>query len=90
MVDDDGSSSELIGQVETTVGALMGAPRQVFESDLGSPQKGKIIVRTEAVNDANSQNYAKFKLKWRNLNNLSKGFIGIGKKRMAVRFEIGR
>ena len=30
MVDDDGSGSELIGQIETTVGALMGAPNQVF------------------------------------------------------------
>ena len=90
MVDDDGSGSELIGYIETTVGALMGAPNQVFESDLGTPQQGKIIVRTEAVNDAVSQNYAKFVLKWSNLNNLSKGFIGIGKKRMAVRFEIGR
>ena len=61
----------------------------MYERELGSANKGNIIVRAEAV-AAGAEDYAKFKLKWQNLNNLSNGFIGIGRKRMAVRFEIGR
>ena len=34
--------------------------------------------------------YARFDMCWSNLNNLSKGFLGMGKKRMTVWFQIGR
>ena len=92
IVDDDGSGSyDLIGSIETTMGAVMGAKKQMFESPLqanGSSNRGKIIVRAEAVQSSNF--CARFRLRWQNLNNLSAGFIGIGRKRMTVRFEIGR
>ena len=92
MVDDDGSgSSDLIGSIETTMGAVMGAKKQMYEQNLianGSASRGKIIVRAEAVQASNF--CTRFKMRWQNLNNLSAGFIGIGRKRMTVRFEIGR
>ena len=47
-----------------------------------------IIVRAEAVQSSNEN--IEFTYRWQNLNNLSSGFIGIGKKRMRVKFEIGR
>ena len=50
--------------------------------------QGQIIVRAETVEASNT--CAKFRFRWQNLNNLSKGFIGIGRSRMRVRFEIGR
>ena len=65
MVDDDGaSSSDLIGYVETTLGKIMGSRQQVFEHGLGAAHKGNIVVRAEAINTTDAQNYAKFKLKW--------------------------
>ena len=68
----------------------MSKANSVFESDLGSEKNGRIVVRTEAVNNSDGKEYARFKLKWQNLNNLSKGFIGVARKRMAVKFKIGR
>ena len=35
----------------------------MFERDLGAANKGKIIVRAEAV-ASGAEDYAKFKLKW--------------------------
>ena len=65
MVDDDGASSpDLIGSVETTLGKIMGSRQQVFEHGLGAAHKGNIVVRAEAINTTDAQNYAKFKLKW--------------------------
>ena len=54
----------------------------------GSSSQGQLIVRAETVQHSNTA--AKFSYRWQNLNNLSNGFIGIGRRRMAVRFEIGR
>ena len=93
IIDDDGSGSyETIGEVETNMGALMGAKAQTFSSPLthggSSKNRGTIIIRAEAVQESNSN--AEFAFRWQNLNNFSSGFIGIGKKRKAVRFEIGR
>lgn len=51
MVDVDGQNSfDTIGELETTMGALMGAKKQTFESDLMFKNKkaGQLIVRTEA------------------------------------------
>jgi len=52
VVDSDGSgSSELIGSVETTVGAVMGARKQTWTEDLKLKDKktGQIIVKGEKV-----------------------------------------
>ena len=74
------------------MGALMGAKAQMFQTNLtksgSSASQGQLIVRAEAVQS--SKSCARFKFRWQNLNNLSAGFIGIGRKRMGVRFEIGR
>jgi hypothetical protein len=52
--DSDGSSNDFIGQVETTVGKLIGASAQTFLSDLTLPghkqSRGKIIIRTDSLN----------------------------------------
>lgn len=93
MVDDDGKGSfDTIGEVETSMGALMGAKAQTYSAALSyqgnTKNRGTIIVRAQAVQSSNIN--AEFSFKWQNLNNLSSGFIGIGKKRMRVRFEIGR
>ena len=70
----------------------MGAKAQMFQSNLsvqGSNKNcGTIIVRAEAVQGGSV--CARFKFSWQNLNNMSAGFIGIGRKRMGVKFEIGR
>ena len=54
MIDDDGSGSyDTIGEVETNMGAVMGARAQTFSSPLSykgnSTNRGTIIVRAEAV-----------------------------------------
>ena len=54
----------------------------------GIGNRGKIIVRAEAVQT--SKQIAKFRMQWKSLNNLSAGFIGIGRKRQIVKFKIGR
>lgn len=92
IIDDDGKGAfDTVGDVETSMGALMGAKAQTLSAELqykGKKNRGTIIVRAEAVQTSNA--CAEFAYKWQNLNNLSGGFIGIGKKRMRVRFEIGR
>ena len=90
MIDCDGKGTyDYIGSYETTLGSIMGAKRQVIESPLlakGIGNRGKIIVRAEAVQT--SKQIAKFKMQWKSLNNLSAGFIGIGRKRQIVKFKI--
>ena len=54
MVDDDGAGeSDLIGEVVTTMGAVMGAKAQMFQNTLtkggSSASQGQLIVRAEAV-----------------------------------------
>lgn len=92
LIDDDGSGSyDTIGEVETSMAALMGAKAQTFSAPLvykGNANRGTVIVRAEAVQESNAN--AEFSFTWQNLNNFSSGFIGIGKKRKGVRFEIGR
>ena len=93
MIDDDGGGKfDLIGECATTLGAVMGAKRQVFVSHLtkdgGTASQGELIVRAENVQK--SKVGCKLKYRWQNVNNLSKGFLGVGKKRQRVRFEIGR
>lgn len=56
MIDGDGGDNfDTIGEIETTMGALMGAKKQTFEDDLAFKGKkaGRLIVRTEAQQQSN-------------------------------------
>ena len=83
MIDCDGKGTfDMIGSFETTLGTIMGAKKQVVYAPLIANRfgnRGTIIVRAEAVQT--TQEFAKFRMQWKNLNNLSAGFIGIGRKR---------
>ncbi|CAD8071975.1 unnamed protein product [Paramecium sonneborni] len=50
--DDDGDTSELIGQIETTIGALFGAKNQTSILELGK-QRGKLIIRCDKIQEGN-------------------------------------
>ncbi|CAD8153532.1 unnamed protein product [Paramecium octaurelia] len=50
--DDDGSNSELIGQVETTIGTLFGARNQTSILELGQ-RGGKLIIRCDKIQEGN-------------------------------------
>lgn len=59
MIDDDGKGSfDLIGEIETTLGNIMGAKQQTFQGDLKIPSdrksRGRIIVRAEGLEKSNS------------------------------------
>lgn len=62
--DSDGSSSELIGQLETTVGAIVGAPKSVLLQDIynfkSKNSQGKIILKSEPVQDCNDVIFMKW------------------------------
>lgn len=66
MVDDDGSGSyDTIGEIQTSMGALMGAKAQTYTQPLeyqGAKNRGSIIVRAQAV--ASSNRNAEFTFKW--------------------------
>ena len=54
MIDWDGQGDyDLIGSIETTMGAIMGAKHQVLQSNLSfgndNKKRGSIIIRAEAV-----------------------------------------
>ncbi|CAD8157022.1 unnamed protein product [Paramecium pentaurelia] len=50
--DDDGSNSELIGQIETTIGTLFGAKNQTSILELGQ-RRGKLIIRCDKIQEGN-------------------------------------
>lgn len=55
--DNSGKKLQLIGSVETTLGAVMGSKNQTFIRDLAHPSKsgsqGKIIVKGDSVKESN-------------------------------------
>ena len=57
MIDGDGDGDyDTIGEVETTMGQLMGALKQTFTADLkknGQANRGQLIVRTQAIQQSN-------------------------------------
>ena len=68
IIDGDGSTYDTIGSVETTMGKLMGAKKQMFTSNLsheGRSDRGQLIVRTQAV--AVSNEVARLNMKWNNV-----------------------
>ena len=91
MIDGDGTSFETIGEIETNVGALMGAKAQTFSAPLewkGNKKRGTIIVRCEAVQQSNHT--AKFGSRWHDLNTKQGGCLGMCGSIEGVTFEIGR
>ena len=66
LIDDDGSGSyDTIGEIETTMGALMGAKAQTFSAPLvykGNANRGTIIIRAEAIQESNAN--AEFAFRW--------------------------
>ena len=94
MMDSDlNGTYDFIGELETTVGALMGAKNQVFMDRLQSQDGevkriGVLIVRVEAVTESNQA--AKFKFKWSHVNNLIPGCFGMCKVKNKYRFTIER
>ena len=79
MVDvDNGSNFDVIGEVEVTMGSLMGAPRQTWTADLkhnGKAKRGQIIVRTQAIEETNM--VAKWNLRWTQVQNVGGGCLGM-------------
>ena len=62
---DGGGDFETIGEVEVTMGKLMGAKKQTWQANLaynGNANCGEIIVRTQAL--ATSNEVAKMSLRW--------------------------
>ena len=93
MLDDDFNGKfDTIGEVITDMGQIMSAKMQMLQANLCLPgsteSRGGLIVRAETVKESNIS--ARFSHRWSNLNNLTGGFIGIGKKRCGVIFEISR
>ena len=64
LYDDDESKLEHIGNVETTLGRIVGAQRQTFLEDLKIPGKnvprGKLILRADSLKESNNEVEMKF------------------------------
>ena len=78
IVDTDGlNSAEVLGHVETTIGAIMGARKQTFTAELKTPEKmnGQLIVRGEKV-ESNCQSIS-WEWSYTNLKNIDGWFGGV-------------
>mmetsp|Transcript_20928 Transcript_20928/g.25720 ORF Transcript_20928/g.25720 Transcript_20928/m.25720 type:complete len:156 (+) Transcript_20928:178-645(+) len=73
-----GSSYDLIGEIEVSMGNLMGAPRQTWQANLTNKGKncGQIVVRTQSMADA-SNLVTRFNPIWSNVNNNGGGCMGM-------------
>ena len=89
---DPGGVFEKIGEIETTMGAIMHARKHTFMDKLafeGSEKKiGMIIVRAEEIHQTNLT--AKFQLEWLNVNNTAGGCLGMCGRRVKYRYTIER
>lgn len=78
MDSDDSTADDLIGEVETNVGAIMGAKAQCLEKELqvkgSSASRGRLVVRAEAVQQSNECYHMQFK--WDNAGNVTSGCCG--------------
>lgn len=75
---DGGGDFETIGEVQVTMGKLMGAKRQIWTENLtfeGRANRGQIIVRTQAIIQSNE--VVKWRLKWQNVRNVEGGCLGM-------------
>ena len=79
MIDGDGGRDfDPIGEIQVTMGKLMGAKKQTWTGDLmheGQGNRGQIIVRTCAVQQSNE--VAKWRLKWDGVRNVEGGCAGM-------------
>ena len=80
MIDDDGAGSfDMIGEVETTLGNIMGAKYQTFQGDLRVPSdkksRGLIIIRAEGIQASNS--VVQMQLACEDIRNIAGGCFGM-------------
>ena len=70
-IDGDGAGDyDTIGEIEVTMGQLMGARAQTFNGNLsfkGQSNRGQIIVRTEAIQESNE--WISYRMRVQNANN---------------------
>jgi len=90
---DDMTDDDLIGQLETTMGDIMGARGQCLAKDLkrtasDTDKRGQIIVRGEGVQESNLA--VNMKLDWANLNNVAGGCMGMCPETMSTKIKIER
>jgi hypothetical protein len=95
VVDDDdgkGGNVDIIGTVQTTMGQVMGARQQTFQSDLTlegqKKSRGKIIVRGEGLE--NSNHVIKMQISCEEIGNVQGGCLGMCSQIAPVRYEIQR
>ena len=90
MIDGDGTGDyDTIGEVQVTMGNLMGASKQMWTGNLEwqyNTNRGQIIVRTEAVQTSNEA--VRIHPVVVNANNDGGGCLGMCKERFPYRFEI--
>lgn len=90
MIDGDGAGEyEEIGDVECTMGQLMGARAQTWTGNLshkGQANRGQVIVRTEAVKESNE--WASFEVRADDVNNVGGGCLGMCGEPMRYKLEI--
>jgi len=79
MIDGDGGGDyDVIGEIETSMGKIMGAKAQMFTGDLvhnGAGNRGQIIVRSEAI--AQSNEAIRMDIRLQNVNNVTPGCMGM-------------
>lgn len=91
MIDGDGDGDyDTIGELNTTMGSLMGARAQMFTGTLtdkhGNGNRGQIIVRTEAIQESNEA--IAFSLSMREVNNMGGGCMGMCDEQFPWQVEV--
>ena len=101
LIDADGAGDyDYIGEVQTTLNAILTNPRKIWEGNLNDPDEknlknkkkkkalGSIIVQGEEVKESNCN--ARFQMRWENLNNRVPRIFDLCYHVQPVRFEILR
>ena len=85
-----GGKEKVVGECLTSYGAIMGANASIYAGLLKKKDEstGVLVVRGEHY--YKSEVGCKVQYRWEKVNNLSKGFLGAGKKRQRVRFTISK
>ena len=90
LIDGDGGGDyDTIGEIEVTMGKLMGAKKQIFTGDLthqGQGRRGQIIIRAQAVQQTNE--VIKMGMNWRNINNRVNACMGMCPTDLEYHLEI--
>lgn len=88
---DTGSNFDLIGEIETSIGNIMGSSGQTLQKELLNPKRkknGTIIVRAESLQKSNDM--LMFRIKGDNLMNIGGGCMGMCEETMPCAFQIHR